>query len=182
RPCKILFHRPGYGRIQRRKNKVAFERRLHAFHHQFSPHPGNRRLQVPANRFGKGSPRGPFRRRNFGQLEPRVFGKQVHQSLPDDAGCAQHSGPPFLLHLLHPLLLLAWLHFLIPPILNLRAHTAPPEGSALEHSLAGPIRVPRACGLNVLRTHTTISLSAASGSTLGCSTFAPPAASACASS
>src|SRR2546429_5237226 len=47
---------------------------------------------------------------------------------------------------------------------------------------AGPMRVPRTCGLKVLRTQTTISVSAARGSTFAWRTFAPLAARARASS
>src|SRR5258707_219510 len=59
----------------------------------------------------------------------------------------------------------------------LRPPSAAGEGSFW---IAGPMRVPRTRGLKVLRTQTTISVSAASGRTLACRTFAPAAARACA--
>src|SRR5947209_9963578 len=124
-----------------------------------------------------------YRRVNLLLFEPLMLGEQLHQSFPDDAGRTENSGVPFSSHVLDPLVfLLASRRLAIPPVPSLRVHAAPPDRSASERSPGGPIRVPRACGLKVLRTHTTISLSAASGSTLGCSTFAPPRASACASS
>src|SRR5205823_10073678 len=112
-----------------------------------------------------------------------MFRKQPYQTLTDDARCAEDPGAPLFIKVLSAgFLLLSLLRCAITVVVSFRAHAAPPEGSALENSTGGPIRVPRACGLNVLRTHTTISLSAANGSTLGCNTFAPLAARACASS
>src|SRR5689334_10097497 len=110
-----------------------------------------------------------------------MFGEEIHQSLPDHSGRSQHACAPLFLERsdCFPFLLAAWT-LAIAPALKLRVHATSPEGNAQENSLGGPIRVPRACGLNVLRTHTTTSPSAASGSTLGCNTFAPLAASACA--
>src|SRR2546429_6670894 len=183
RARKIFLDRPGDGRVQRGKNKIAIECRRDPFYNQVARCFGNGCLEVPANGFGVRPSRRSFRSGNLRQFEPRVFGEQLHQSLPDDAGRTENSGVPFSSHVLDPLVfLLASRRLAIPPVPSLRVHAAPPDRSASERSPGGPIRVPRACGLKVLRTHTTISLSAASGSTLGCSTFAPPRASACASS
>src|SRR2546429_2076104 len=58
----------------------------------------------------------------------------------------------FSSHVLDPLVfLLASRRLAIPPVPSLRVHAAPPDRSASERSPGGPIRVPRACGLKVLR-------------------------------
>src|SRR5207253_9031751 len=58
-----------------------------------------------------------FRSGNLRQFEPRVFGEQLHQSLPDDAGRTENSGVPFSSHVLDPLVfLLASRRLAIPPV------------------------------------------------------------------
>jgi hypothetical protein len=88
------------------------------------------------------------------------------------------------------------LHDLISIVLGWGIHTVPPcwceseklgreSGVAICEAVSErgePMRVPRTWGLKVLRTQTTISVSAARGRTLAWSTFAPLAARAWASS
>src|SRR5690242_19134823 len=105
--------------------------------------------------------------------------QQCYEPLPDDAGRPQHTRAPFPS---------VWLgqYFSVVHILQVYAavaHAKPPDcRTLLSEFTCGPMRVPRTCGLKVLRTQTVIPVSAASGKTWGCSTFAPFAASACASS
>src|SRR5437763_5489464 len=78
-----------------------------------------------------------------------MFRKQPYQTLTDDARCAEDPGAPLFIKVLSAgFLLLSLLRCAITVVVSFRAHAAPPEGSALENSTGGPIRVPRACGLN----------------------------------
>src|SRR5581483_12305261 len=102
----------------------------------------------------------------FGQLEPGVRGKQMHEPLADEPCRAEHAGPE--------LAICGRAH----DSGRIGAHARSPFRKAeasggFAGERLGEIRVPRACGLKVLRTQTTIWVSAANGNTSACSTFAP---------
>src|SRR5262249_35034169 len=96
---------------------------------------------MPLDSFGVGLAGRAFRGGHLGECKPRVVVEQVYEALADHAGGAEDANTESASSQRNG------------------GHTTPP-------SCAGPIRVPRARGLNVLRTQTTISASAASGRTL----------------
>src|SRR5712671_184310 len=112
---------------------------------------------MPAHRFRIGLAGRALGGGYFGQFKPWVIGEQAYDALPDQARCAEHACAKLFIGLL-----------------RLRAHADSLLAGA-QHCCAptGAIRVPRTCGLNVLRTQTVISVSWASGRTRGCRTFAP---------
>src|SRR5271156_169862 len=122
---------------------------------------------------------GAFRSGNFCKFKPRMIGEQTHQALTDQAGRAENAGFKFLAVERKRTKLLAAVRTVGDRVgARVGAHARPPSGDEEVMSARGPMRVPRPAGLKVLRTHTTISVSAASGSTLACNTFAPLSASA----
>src|SRR6202171_2389014 len=155
---KIFFSPARNRRIECGKNEVALQRRAQTPDHQVARNSGNRRVEMPAHCFSLGLPGRTFRGCDFGEFKPRMIREQAHDTLTDQASRAEHADAKLLLQ-----------------SRRLPAHTT-------SSCCAGPMRVPRKWGLNVLRTQTVISASSASGSTWGCRTFAPLNASACASS
>src|SRR5258706_6480214 len=115
---------------------------------------------------------GTLGRSDFSKFKPGMIGKQLDQALADGAGGAKY----------------ACTKLPIKPRFQRTpngTHASPRRLELWQLSVAGneefggalgPMRVPRNCGLKVLRTQTTISVSAASGKTLACRTFAPAAA------
>src|SRR5271155_1360395 len=126
---------------------------------------------------------GAFRSGNFRKFKPRMIGEQTYQALTDQAGRTENAGFKFLAVERKRTKLLAAFRIVGDRVgtgigARVGAHARPPSSDEEVTSARGPMRVPRPAGLKVLRTHTTISVSAASGSTLACNTFAPLSASA----
>src|ERR1700730_11936196 len=120
---------------------------------------------MPANRFRIGFSGRALRGGNVGEFEPRVVCEQTYDALADEAGRTEHARAQLFVESRR---LSAHARSLLAGAQRLLAAYAgcAPTG-------AGPMRVPRAWGLNVLRTQTVISVSSASGSTCGWSTLAP---------
>ena len=156
---KGLFDGPGHQGIKRGKDEVTIERRRGVLHDEAVGGLRDGAGEVPAHGVGIAIAGGALRRGNFGELEPGMLSEKMDEALADNAGGAEDSGAP------------------APLFLRTRyaIHAAPPGRGE-------PMRVPENLGLNVLRTQTVIPVSAASGRTWGCRTFAPLAANACASS
>src|SRR5262249_7926032 len=144
-------------RIKRGKNKVAIEIRREILHNQVASSFRNRRIEMPFHNVGVSFPRRALRGCEIRQLKPRMVCQYVDEALTDHSGRAEDTGAELFFKSL------GW-----------SAHASPLcEFSFCILSTFGPILVPRNSGLKVLRTQTTISVSAASGSTSTCNTFAP---------
>jgi len=110
-----------------------------------------------------------------------MIGEKFDQTLPDSAGGSENASAEFFIKswTVERRRICGRIH---ASPLGLEYGRRPPRLTKNLNETTGPMRVPRNCGRNVLRTQTTISVSAANGRTLACNTFAPAAASACASS
>src|ERR1700687_1621539 len=116
---------------------------------------------MPAHGLRVGLTGGTFRDGDFGQFEPRMIGEHFYQTLADNSGGAEDAGFPFFFTFD-----VFTIHVFTFDIFMLRdGHSEPLRLD--DFWKAAPIRVPRKCGLKVLRTHTVISVSAASGKTRG---------------
>src|SRR5690242_2570946 len=99
---------------------------------------------MPAHGFGVGLAGRSLGGGDFGKFKPGMLREKSHEALADDASSAEHAGAPLC-------------------SVVQRGHAAPPHCAPSLAPGARPMRVPRTCGRKVLRIHTVISVSAASG-------------------
>src|SRR5713226_468148 len=169
---EVLFREAGDGSIERGENKVAVERGIETLDDEAAGGFGNWRVEMPANGFGVSLAEGALGGGDFGKVKPRVITEHLNEALADHSCGAEDSCFPLFSRLLR-------LHVLISIVLRWGIHAVPPccdeiekpgtdssEAALESRSERGEaMRVPRAWGLKVLRTQTTISVSAARGST-----------------
>ncbi len=88
RTSELFFGCPCDRGIERGEYEVTLERGIEALHDQFAHSLGNGRIEMPADRLGVRFTRGALRSGDFREFKPRVIGKQVHDALANETGCA----------------------------------------------------------------------------------------------
>src|SRR5216683_3783341 len=91
---EIFFGGAGNRRIERGENEVAIEIGFEPLDDESAGGIGDRRFEMPLDRFSVGPAGRTLGGSDFGEGKPRMIGQQIHEALADDARGAQDAGAP----------------------------------------------------------------------------------------